>query len=81
MSGNIDIRDYNGGVIINSINITCVAMKGYGEDWAVYFSPANNNGSDWLPDRLFFIAGNGQKLPEDAAKQIFPNIGGGPYRA
>lgn len=80
-SAHYDIRDIQHNELIDSVQITFVAVKGYGNDWAVYWFPANNNQSDWLPDRLQWIASNGTKLSEFDAKQIFPNIGGGPYRA
>ena len=70
-----DIRDMQPNQVIDVARITLVAHRGVGNDWAVY----------WLNDGFYGsssqeVLSEGEKLNEQAAKQIFPNIGGGPYR-
>lgn len=50
---------------------TIVARRGTIGDWAAYFGPA-----DWGAAQ---VASEGNKLPREAARQVFPNISG-PYR-
>ncbi len=47
--------------------ITVVAAKGNYDDWAAYFE------TPWTPFGAALVAEYGNKLPEEAAAQLFPD--------